>query len=570
MKILIVGGVAGGATTATRLRRLNEKAEIIILERGEYISYANCGLPYYIGNKIKDRKNLLLQTPESFKENFNIDVRVLSEVTKIDRVKKEIEVLNLINNSSYKENYDILVLSTGAEPIKPDIEIKDNIKLYTLRSINDAIEIKEYMEKYKPKRITIIGAGYIGLELLENLYNLGITATLVEKQDHILGPFDYDMSLYLYKYLLEKGINIKLNQEVRKIQQDENSIKLITDKEEIITDMVICSIGITPENKLATNSNISTNSRGSILVNEFMQTNDEYIYALGDVVAIKQYVTGTDAFIPLAGPANKQARIVANNIMGVPSKYKGTQGSSILKLFELTIANTGINEFTAKNLNLLYDKIYLTSYSHATYYPDAKQLFMKVLYERNNGKILGAQIVGKDGVDKRCDILATCIRLKATAKDLSELELCYSPPYSSAKDPINIVGNMIENVLDNNVKNIYVENIDYDNSIIIDTRKEYEFEKGHIKNAINIPLNTIREYLINNKLDNNKKIIIYCQSGFRSYLACRILYGYGYDVYNLSGGYQLYELLQETNENLLKNLLKKRRLKYGSTSISRK
>lgn len=545
MKVLIVGGVAGGATTATRLRRLDESLEIVLIEKGQYISFANCGLPYYIGDKIKEKKNLLLQTPESFKERFNIDVRVLNEVIKIDTNNKKVKILNLKDRKTYIENYDVLVLSPGAKPIKPNIEAQDEKRVYTLRNIDDTLKIKEYINKNNPKRVTIIGGGYIGLEMLENLYNLGIEVTIIEKQNHLLGPIDIDMASYIHKYILEKGIKIKLNSEVTGIKTQEDYIKIVTQNEEIDTDFVISAIGVRPENELARDCGLEVNSRGSIIVNEFMKTSDPNIYALGDVAAIKQYVTNTESFIPLAGPANKQARVVANNIIGIATRYKGTQGSSILKLFDYTIANTGINEFTAQKEKIAYDKVYLAPYSHATYYPNAEQLIIKVIYEKNTGRILGGQMIGKDGVDKRCDVLATCVRLNLTAKELSELELCYAPPYSSAKDPINIIGNMIENVLDNKVKNIYIENIDYENSIIIDVREKNEIEKGYIKNAMHIPLNEIRDYLNNHELNKGKKIIIYCQSGLRSYLACRILYGHGYKPYNLTGGYELYKNVQK-------------------------
>lgn len=545
MKVIIVGGVAGGATTATRLRRLNEKAEIILIERGKHISFANCGLPYYIGEEIKKEKDLLLQTPESFKARHNVDVRIMHEVIKVDKENKQVEIKDIENQTTYQESYDILVLSPGAEPIKPNIPIEDKEKVFTLRTIGDTVKIKEYIHKNKPKHITIMGGGYIGLEMLDNLYKLGIEVTLIEKQDHILGPIDTDMATYLYHYIQGKGAKIKLNSEVKEIRKDKNRLNVITNKEEIQTDMVISSIGVRPESKLAKEAGLALNARGSIVVDETMKTSDENIYALGDAVAMKHYVTGKETFIPLAGPANKQARVVANNIMGRKTTYKGTQGSSVLKIVNLTVASTGITEAVAKQEGLDYDKIYLTPYSHATYYPGAHSLTIKIIYEKETGRILGGQFIGKEGVDKRCDVLATCIRHHLTAEDLSELELCYAPPYSSAKDPLNIAGNMIENALDGSVKNIAIEGIEEEKVTIIDVREEYEVKEGKIPNSIHIRLDKLRNYLENSKLDKQKSVVVYCRTGLRSYAACRILQAKGYDAYNLSGGYQLYHMLNQ-------------------------
>jgi NADPH-dependent 2,4-dienoyl-CoA reductase/sulfur reductase-like enzyme/rhodanese-related sulfurtransferase len=539
VKILIVGGVAGGATTATRLRRLDENAEIIIFEKGEYVSFANCGLPYYLGGVIKEKKDLILKTPKDFLERFNIEVRVLNEVLSIDRDNKRIIVKNLIDNTEYTEDYDKLVLSPGAEPIKPSIEIEDDSRVFTLRNVPDVIKIKEFVEANNVKDVVIIGGGYIGLETAENLFDLGIKVSVVELRDHLIGPIDIDMASYVHNYLRQKGINIVLENGVKKIAKSGLGLNVILDNGEINTNIVIMSIGVKPESKLAIGANLEVNGRGAIVVNDKMQTSDENIYALGDAVQIKNYVTNNVDVIPLAGPANRQARVVANNIFGKETTYQGTQGSSILKIFDMSVALTGINETTAKRENFNYGKMIITANSHATYYPGAKSMFLKVLYENGTGKILGGQIVGYEGVDKRCDVLATAIRANMTAYDLSDLELCYAPPYSSAKDPINLIGNAIENVLDGLVKTIYVEDLELnDDIILLDTRTNTEYERGYIEGAIHIPLDELRENL--DKLDKSKKIIAYCQSGLRSYIASRILAGNGFEVQNLIGGYSLY------------------------------
>jgi len=548
MKVLIIGGVAGGATTATRLRRLNEDAEIIILERGQYVSFANCGLPYYIGNDIKEKSELIVQTPEKFKLRFNIDVRVLNEVIEIDRENKIVLIKNVVNGEIYKESYDKLVLSPGAKPIKPNIEGIDNNKTFTLRNIPDTYKIKEYINNNNPKSAVIVGGGYIGIEMAENLFKLGIDITIVELGDHLIGPIDFDMSSIVKSYLIKKGIKVILSNGVQKIEEDNNRVKVVLNKGDITTDMVIMSIGVTPETSLAKEANLELNKRGSIIVNDKMQTSDEDIYALGDAAEITNFVTKEKGFIPLAGPANKQARTVANNICGIDSTYKGTQGSSIIKILDMTVAATGINESIAKSLNLNYDKVFINSYSHATYYPNALPMVVKVIYEKITGKILGAQIVGHDGVDKRCDVFATAIRGSMTASDLTELELCYSPPYSSAKDPVNMAGYVIENIILDNVKTIHFEdiqeNLNNDNVLFLDVRTNNEYNKlGSIENSLNIPVDELRERIV--EIDKNKKIFVFCHSGLRSYIAYKILVSKGYDCYNLSGGYSVYSSITE-------------------------
>ena len=549
MKVIIIGGVAGGASTATRLRRLDEDAEIVILERDKYVSFANCGLPYYIGNDISDKSQLIVQTPEKFKSRFNIDVRVLNEAIEIDKENKTVLIKNIETGVIYKENYDKLVLSPGAKPIKPNIEGINNDKIFTLRNIPDTYKIKEYINNNNVKSAVIVGGGYIGIEMAENLFKLGIDITVVELGDHLIGPIDFDMSSFIKSYIVDKGVKVILSNGVQKIEEAGNKVKVVLNKGDITTDLVIMSIGVTPENSLAKEASLELNKRGSIVVNEKMQTSDEDIYALGDAVEITNFVTSEKGFIPLAGPANKQARIVANNICGINSSYKGTQGSSILKIFDMTVAATGINEGIAKSLHLDYDKVFINSFSHATYYPNALPMVIKVIYEKKTGKILGAQIVGHDGVDKRCDVIATAIRGSMTASDLTELELCYSPPYSSAKDPVNMAGYVIENVIADNVKTIHYEdmqeNLSNEKVIFLDVRTKSEYTKlGSIDNSLKIPVDELRERI--NEIDKNKKIFIFCHSGLRSYIAYKILVSKGYDCYNLSGGYSLYDSINKS------------------------
>lgn len=546
MKVLIIGGVAGGATTATRLRRLSEDIEIIIFERGKYVSYANCGIPYYIGDEINSKEKLLLQTPESFKARFNIDVRVNSEVINIDRDKKQIIVKNLESNIEYIENYDKLVISTGAKAVIPNIPIESKDKVFVAKDVSDAEKIKEYININKPKTATVIGGGYIGIEMAENLSKLGINVSIIEMNNHLIGPLDIEMASFVNKYLKQKGINVILENKVNGILNNKDNVILKLDDRDMTTDLVIMSVGIKAESNLASECNLELNNKGMILVNYKMQTSDNDIYALGDVVEIKSYITNTNEYIPLATPVNKQARIVANNIFGMNSEYVGSGASSILKIFDMSVAMTGINEMSAKRLNIDYDKIYITAYSHATYYPNSNPMTIKVIYEKRTGRILGSQIVGYDTVDKRCDVLATAIYSKLTAYDLSEIDLCYSPPFSSAKDPVNIIGNAIVNILENNVKNTYVEDLENNNDkIILDVRTKKEYKLGSIYNSINIPLDELRESL--NKLNKDKEIIVYCHSGMRSYIACRILENNGYKVYNLSGGYALYKSIKDVN-----------------------
>ena len=539
MKTIIIGGVAGGATAAARLRRMDEKAEIIILERGEYVSFANCGLPYYIGGVITDREDLTLQTPESFKERFNIDVRVLNEAVKISPDTKTVTVKNLRTGETYEEPYDNLILSMGAEPICPNIEGADGSNVFTLRNIPDTLKIKNYINTAKPRSAVVIGGGYIGVEMAENLAEAGLKVAIVELADHLIAPLDFDMAADVHRYIKSKGIYLHLNNGVKAISGN----TVILQNGEITADMIIMSVGVRPETAIAKDCGIELNPRGSIIVNNKMQTNIPNIYAVGDAVEVEDFITKKPAFIPLAGPANKQGRIAADNIVGYESVYTGTQGSAVLKLFDMTVATTGLNEKSATAAGIDYDKTYTYSASHATYYPGAAQMSIKALWDKKTLKIIGAQIVGFDGVDKRMDVLATAIRFGAKITDLTTLELCYAPPFGSAKDPVNMLGFVAENIVSGKLKQFFwhdVENLARDGSVfLLDTRTPFEVMQGKIDGFVNIPLDELRGRL--DEIPKDKPVYVHCHSGLRSYLACRILTGNGYDCYNLAGGWRLYE-----------------------------
>lgn len=543
-KIVIVGGVAGGASAAARLRRLDESAEIIMLERGEYISFANCGLPYYVGGVITDKSSLTLQTPASFGTRFNVDVRIFNEAISIDPEKKTIDITNHKTNENYTESYDYLILSMGAMPIKPPIKGIESSRVFTLRNIPDTYKIDEFISEHNPKSALVVGGGFIGVEMAENLTHRGIKVSIAEKLNQLMPPLDYDIAADVHRYIRSTGIELYLENGVNSITETENGELIVKlDSDEIRTDMVIMAIGVKPESKIASDTGILTNQRGQIVVNEYMQTNFDNIFAVGDATEMTDFVTGEKTFIPLAGPANKQGRIAADNICGLESKYLGAQGSSILKLFDMTIASTGINEKTAKRLNLDYEKSFAYPASHASYYPGATSMLMKIVFENGSGKILGAQIAGFDGVDKRCDVLATAIRAGMTAHDLTMLELCYAPPFNSAKDPVNMAGYTIENIISGEMKVFHWHDIDklsHDDSVtLLDVRTEREFSRGHIDGFINIPLDSLRDRLT--ELDKDKLIYVTCQVGVRGYAAVRILMQNGFDAYNLSGGYRLYE-----------------------------
>lgn len=541
-KVIVVGGVAGGASAAARLRRLDEHASIIMFEKGPYISFANCGLPYYIGGTITDKNALTLQTPESFNARFNVDVRINTLVKSIDPDKKTVLVEDLINQREYEESYDQLILSPGAEPIKPPLPGIDLEEVFTLRTIPDTYKIHDYIAKSGAKRAVVVGGGYIGTEMAENLHEAGLDVTIVEAFDHVIASIDYDMACDVHRHIREKGCKLILNDAVKAIEKKNDHLIVTLGGQVIDTDMVIMSVGVKPDSKLAKSAGIETNPRGAIVVNESMQTNVEDIYAIGDAVEVEDFISKGKTYIPLAGPANKQGRIVADHICGIPSSYHGTQGTGILKCFDLTVASTGITEKRAKDLEIPYEKVYTYSGSHASYYPNAVSMSIKLIYEKATGKILGSQIVGYDGVDKRIDVLATAIRANMTIFDLTNLELAYAPPFSSAKDPVNMAGYVAENVFTQKTKIFHWNQVDEvkkdSNAIILDIRTKMEYENGHIESSINIPLDELRQHLY--KLDKNKTIYVVCQIGLRGHVASRILSQYGYDCYNLSGGYRLY------------------------------
>lgn len=545
MKYLIIGGVAGGATVAARLRRLDEKADIILFERGKYVSYANCGLPYYIGNTISDRNKLFVQTVKGFVDRFRIDIRTEQEVVSINPSKKEVQISNLVSGEKYTEDYDKLILSPGAEPLRPRIEGIDNPKIFTLRNVPDTDSIKAYVETEKPKHAIIVGGGFIGLEMAENLSDLGIQVSVVEMANQVMAPLDYSMAAIVHQHLIEKGIQLLLEDGVTKFEKTPSDVTIhLGSGKQISTDFVLLSIGVRPEIKLAKEAGLEIGKLGGISVNKYMQTSDPDIYALGDAVEVDHPITNKPALIPLAGPANKQGRIVADNIIyGNKEEYKGTIGTSIAKVFDLTVATAGANAKLLKREGIPYISSYTHSASHAGYYPGAVPLSIKILFSPENGRLLGAQIVGFDGVDKRIEMLAQVIQNHGTVTDLTLLEHAYAPPYSSAKDPVNMAGFVAENILTGKVKIISWREIEEykEKALLVDVRTRDEFSLGSIPGAINIPVDEIREKL--NVLPKDKPIIVSCAIGLRGYLAYRILVQNGFtEVRNLSGGYKTWSI----------------------------
>jgi NADPH-dependent 2,4-dienoyl-CoA reductase/sulfur reductase-like enzyme/rhodanese-related sulfurtransferase len=542
-KIVIVGGVAGGASAAARLRRLDEGAEIVLFERGEHISFANCGLPYYIGGVIADKDALILQTPESFYERFRVDVRVSQEVLSINRSFRNVVVKNHGTGETYTENYNTLILSPGAEPIVPQIEGIHSDKVFTLHSLRDAFRIKDHITGAGPASAVVVGGGSIGVEIAENLRKAGLEVFLIEMSRQVVPPVDYEMICGVHRHIQNKGVRLILNNKVKSIAEEGDSLRVFLDEGDIRADMLIMAAGVRPESGLAGAAGLAMNERGCIIVGPDMRTSDPAIYALGDAVEVTGFVTGKKEFTPLAGPANKQGRIAADNICGLYDLYAGTQSSAILKIFDMTVAMTGINEKTAKKLAYDYDKSYTYSSSHAGYYPDAQNMAIKIIYKKKDGKLLGAQIVGFDGVDKRCDVLAVAIRAGMTIFDLTRLELCYAPPFSSAKDPVNIAGFAAENIMTGKVRSFHWHDADAlprDGSItLLDVRSPEEYGKGSIRGFINMPLDHIRDRI--GELDISKPVYVICQIGLRGYLAARILSQNGFEVYNLSGGFRLYD-----------------------------
>lgn len=544
MKVVIVGGVAGGATAAARIRRLNEQAEIVVFERSGYISYANCGLPYYIGDVITDRSDLTPQTPESFFSRFRIMMKVLHEVTAIHHDRKTVSVRNLKTGEEFEEGYDKLILSPCAKPTQPKLSGMEADKLFTLRTVEDTFKIKAYINNNHPKSAVIAGGGFIGLELAENLRELGMDVTIVQSQKQLMMPFDSDMAAFIHAEVRKHGIHLVLGHKVEGfIEKDGGVNVLLSDGTSLHGDIAVLAIGITPDTHLAKEAGLELGVRGSIVVNDRMETSVPDIYAAGDAVQVKHFVTDEDTLISLAGPANKQGRIIADNICGGDSRYMGSQGSSVIKVFDLTAASTGINETHAKNAGLNADTVILSPMSHAGYYPGGKVMTMKVVFEKETYRLLGAQIVGYEGVDKRIDVLATAIRAKMTAVELKDLDLAYAPPYSSAKDPVNMAGFMIDNIANGTLKQWHLadlESLPMDGSVtLLDTRTVGEYRLGHIDGFLNIPVDELRDRL--NELDRSKPIYVICQSGLRSYIASRILEGNGFATYNFSGGFRFYD-----------------------------
>lgn len=551
-KVLIVGGVAGGASAAARLRRLNEDFEIIMFEKGEYISFANCGLPYYIGDSIKNRGFLLVQTVEGMKERFKLDVRNLSEVIEIDKNNKKVKVKNHESGEVYEETYDKLILSPGAMPKIPDIEgIKSCKNLFTLRNIADTDKIRNYVDINKPRKALVIGGGFIGLEMVENLHERGVEVTLVHSRDQVMKPVDYEMASVLHTHLIEKGVKLILNDKPEKIE-DKGSRVVLKSGKEIETNMIILSIGVTPESKIAKEAGIEVNEKGAIVVNSKMRTSSEDIYAVGDAIQVIDFVNKKPTMIPLAWPANRQGRLVADILSGKDVEYKGTLGSLVAKVFDLTVAATGNNEKTLRDLDIPYEAIHIHPASHAGYYPGATQISFKMLFDPITGKILGAQGVGKGGIDKRIDLIANSIKAGFTVYDLQDTEVCYAPPYNSAKDPVNMLGYCGANIMENIVENTQwyeIEDLVKNEEYILDVREEYEVSNGSIKNVVNIPLGQLRDRL--NEIPKDKKIHVCCQVGLRGYIACTILNQYGYNTSNIDGGYKTYSSIKNA-EKLIK------------------
>ena len=544
MKVVIIGGVAGGATAAARLRRLDETAEIVVFERSGYVSYANCGLPYYIGGVIEDQADLTLQTPESFFARFRVDMRVRHEVTALHPDRKTVCVRNLETGEEFEEAYDKLLLSPGAKPAQPRLPGVGLEKLFTLRTVEDTFRIKDYISAHRPRSAVLAGGGFISLELAENLRELGMEVTIVQRPKQLMTPFDPDMAAFMHGEVRRHGVRLALGRTVEGFAERDGGVDvLLKDADPLHADMVVLAIGVAPDTALAKAAGLELGLKDSIAVNDRMETSVPDIYAVGDAVQVKHFVTGQDAVISLAGPANKQGRIAADNICGGDSRYQGSQGSSVIKVFGMTAAATGVNETAAKQAGLDVDAVVLSPMSHAGYYPGGKLMTMKAVFEKGTFRLLGAQIVGYEGVDKRIDVLATAIRAGMTAVQLKDLDLAYAPPYSSAKDPVNMAGFMVENLAKGVVKQFRAEDVKdlpRDGSVtLLDVRTPREYAGGHIEGFRNIPVDELRERL--REIEPGKPVYVICQSGLRSYIACRILAGHGYEAYNFAGGFRFYD-----------------------------
>lgn len=562
MKVVIVGGVAGGATAAARLRRLDEQAEIIVLERTHYISYANCGLPYYVGGVIADPAKLTLQTPQSFWERFRIDVRVSQEATRILRDEKTLEVKNLETGEVYRESYDKLILSPGAHATLPPVPGVDSPRVFLLRTVEDTFALSEFVSTEQPKRATIVGGGFIGLETAENLCERGIKTTVIQRPAHLMPTLDDDMASLLHNEMRAHGVDVLVKANVVGFETTESSIVThVEGRSDIEADLVVIAVGVTPESALAREAGLELSQKGSIKVDDRMLTSDEDIYAIGDAVEVTHAISGLPSLIALAGPANKQGRIVADRICGIDSRFTGSQGSSIMKAFDLTIATTGLNEKSARAAGLDFDSVVLSPASHASYYPGAESMTIKALYENPSGRIIGAQIIGGEGVDKRLDVLAVAARAKMTASDLTELDLAYAPPYSSAKDPVNMAGYCIENILTGKLEQVHWSEVESlgANALVLDVRTPGEYEHGHLEGAVNVPLDSLRDSLdevrsLADQDDGKKRLLVHCQTGLRSYLACRILSQNDIPCANIAGGYRFYEAIYRDRSALMRGV----------------
>ena len=550
MKTVIIGGVAGGATAAARLRRLREDDEIIIIERSGYISYANCGLPYYVGGVIEGKGELTLQTPQSFWKRFRIEARTQHEAISIDRERKEVRIKDLTTDSEYTENYDFLILSPGAEAIIPSLPGIESDRILTLRHTEDAFLLREHAEKFGNGSAVVIGGGFVGLESAENLKEMGLDVTLVQLTDHVMQPFDADMASFLHSEMRKSGIKLRLGTAVTGFEDGDDGFFVLAGDERIKADFAVMAVGVRPDTEIAVKAGLETDRRGSMIVDDTMRTSDPSIYAAGDAVSILNRATGKYGMIALAGPANKEGRIAADNIAGLESHYRGSTGASVLKLFSLTAAAVGMNEESAEALGIDYDTVFTLQGNHASYYPGSQPIMLKAIYEKKTGRILGAQAVGKSGTDKRIDTLSIAVGYGLTADDLASMDMAYAPPYSSAKDPVNIIGYIAGNKLRGLLEEFSykdIENIDPDKEMLIDLKTRKETESDMIAGAVNIPLDELRDNL--DKLDKSKTILVYCRSGQRSYIGARILMGHGFKAKSLSGGYFLYESIMKDRQN---------------------
>ena len=548
-KILIVGGVAGGASAAARARRLSEDAEIIMFERGEFVSFANCGLPYHIGGDITDRSKLLLQTPESFLARFNVDVRVMNEVIAIDREAKQVTVKNVLDGTEYTESYDFLLLSPGAAPVIPPIAGIDNPLTHSLRNIPDMDKIIATLDGNKPKHATVVGGGFIGLEMMEAFHQLGIKTTLVEMADQVMTPVDREMAGFVHQEIRDKGIDLRLGIALESVNYSEEQQSLtltLNNGDTIETGILIMAIGVRPETQLAKDAGLQIGELGGIWVTPQMQTSDPSIFAVGDAIEDQDFVTGKQTLVPLAGPANRQGRMAADNMLGRNESYQGTQGTAICKVFDLAVASTGKNEKQLQADGATYEKVYVHTASHASYYPGAETVSLKLLFEPSTGKILGAQAVGKDGVDKRIDVLSVAQRAGMTVEQLQHLELTYAPPYGSAKDVINQAAFVANNIIKGDATPIHFEEMDNltDDQLLLDVRNPGELKSnGYLEGAINIPVDQLRQRM--GELPKDKEIVIYCAVGLRGNVAYRQLVNNGFKARNLIGGYRTYSFARK-------------------------